>query len=66
MRFTRIAALLALSANVALAQGTPSTSATSTLTLDQAIQTALRNNPQYLTTSNTVRTEITWFSSETF
>src|SRR6185503_20117176 len=56
MRFTRIAALLALSANVAFAQGTPSTSATSSLTLDQAIQTALRNNPQYLTTSNTVRT----------
>jgi len=57
MRSTRIAALLALSANVAFAQGTPSTPATTTLTLDQAIQTALRNNPQYLTTSNTVRTQ---------
>lgn len=56
MRFTRIAALLALSANVALAQGTPSTSGTSELTLDQAIRTALQNNPAYLQTSNNVRT----------
>lgn len=54
MRSTRLAALLALSAQVAFAQSTPPSN--STLTLDQAIQTALRNNPAYLTTSNSVRT----------
>jgi outer membrane protein len=56
MRFTRLAALLALSANVALAQGTQPNATTSSLTLDKAIETALQNNPAYLTTSNTIRT----------
>jgi outer membrane protein len=55
MRYTRLAALLALSANVALAQGTQAPAPTA-LTLEQAIQTALQNNPAYLTTSNSVRT----------
>ncbi|HTE44633.1 MAG TPA: TolC family protein, partial [Gemmatimonadaceae bacterium] len=54
MRSLRLVALLAIPAQMVLGQQTPSTQAGS-LTLDEAIATAQRNNPGFLQIKNNVR-----------
>src|SRR5947209_3206138 len=56
MRSMRLVALLAIPAQIALAQAAPAH--TGELTLDEAIATAHRNNPSFLTTENNLRSSV--------
>jgi outer membrane protein len=55
MRSLRFVALLGVSAQVALGQQAPNAPRGTTLTLDEAIATAQRNNPLYLQVKNNLR-----------
>ena len=57
MRSFSLVALLALSAQVAFSQQTPVTGRTTTLTLEEAISVAQRNNPALHQIQNNVRTQ---------